>query len=207
ALSYGELAGLLPHAGGQYVYLREAFGPLAGFLYGWTLFTVIQTGTIAAVGMAFAKYTAALVPAVGESNVLFMIGGFGINAAQAVAISSILFLTWLNSRGVSLGKLIQNTFTSTKIISVVALAAAGIIYGLSNGSLAAAIDSLWIDGVTPHVADLSAAQQESYGFASRIGMPLLAVIAVSMVGSIFSSDAWNNITFASAEVKNPERTI
>lgn len=207
ALSYGELAGLLPHAGGQYVYLREAFGPLAGFLYGWTLFTVIQTGTIAAVAMAFAKYTSAILPGVGEAHALFTVGGFSVNAAQVFAIASILVLTFINSRGVSLGKLIQNTFTSTKIISVVALAAAGIIYGLSNGSLAAAIDSLWIDGVTPHVADLSAVQQESYGFASRIGMPLLAVIAVSMVGSIFSSDAWNNITFASAEVKNPERTI
>jgi len=128
ALSYGELAGLLPHAGGQYVYLREAFGPLAGFLYGWTLFTVIQTGTIAAVAMAFAKYTSAILPGVGEAHALFAVGGFSVNAAQALAIASILVLTFINSRGVSLGKLIQNAFTSTKIISVVALAAAGIIY-------------------------------------------------------------------------------
>jgi APA family basic amino acid/polyamine antiporter len=207
ALSYGELAGLFPQAGGQYVYLREAFGPLAGFLYGWTLFTVIQTGTIAAVGMAFAKYTSALVPMVGEANVLISVGGFSVNAAQVFAIASIVGLTTLNARGVGLGKLIQNTFTTTKIVSVVALAAAGIAYGMSNGTLPAALGSLWTDGISPIVPDLSAAQQRSYGFISRHGMPFLAAVAVSMVGSIFSSDAWNNITFAAAEVKSPERTI
>ena len=173
ALSYGELAGLFPQAGGQYVYLREAFGPLAGFLYGWTLFTVIQTGTIAAVGMAFAKYTSALVPMVGEANVLISVGGFSVNAAQVFAIASIVGLTTLNARGVGLGKLIQNTFTTTKIVSVVALAAAGIAYGMSNGTLPAALGSLWTDGISPIVPDLSAAQQRSYGFISRRGMPFL----------------------------------
>ncbi|MBU3699412.1 MAG: amino acid permease [Candidatus Kapabacteria bacterium] len=213
ALSYGELAGLLPHAGGQYVYLREAFGPFAGFLYGWTLFTVIQTGTIAAVGMAFAKYTSAVLPIVGESNVLLSIGGdatspgFSVNAAQVFAILSIVFLTALNARGVSLGKIIQNTFTTTKIVSVVALAVAGIVYGVSTGSLSASLGSLWTDGIAPIVPNLTPGQQESYGFISRIGMPFLAAVAVAMVGSVFSSDAWNNITFAAAEVKDPERTI
>ena len=207
ALSYGELAGLLPHAGGQYVYLREAFGPLAGFLYGWTLFTVIQTGTIAAVAMAFAKYTSAVFPGVGETHILISLGGFSINAAQAFAILSIIALTALNARGVSLGKLVQNTFTSTKIVSVVALATAGIVYGLSNGTLSTAFGSLWTDGVSAAVPLLSPDQQTSFGFASRYGMPLLAIVAVSMVGSVFSSDAWNNITFAASEVKSPERTI
>ncbi|MFM8771437.1 MAG: APC family permease [Candidatus Kapaibacterium sp.] len=207
ALSYGELAGLLPHAGGQYVYLREAFGPLAGFLYGWTLFTVIQTGTIAAVAMAFAKYTSAVFPGVGESHILLSAGGLSVNAAQAFAILSIIALTALNARGVNLGKLVQNTFTTTKIVSVVALAAAGIVYGLSTGTLTSALGSLWTDGVSSAVPMLSPDQQTSYGFLSRLGMPLLAIVAVSMVGSVFSSDAWNNITFAASEVKSPERTI
>ncbi len=207
ALSYGELAGLFPQAGGQYVYLREAFGPMAGFLYGWTLFAVIQTGTIAAVGMAFAKYTSAVLPMVGEANVLFSLWGFSVNAAQVFAIASIVGLTALNVRGVSLGKLVQNTFTTTKIVSVIALAIAGIAYGLSNGTFSAALGALWTDGVSSFVPKLPAAQQESYGFISRHGMPFLAAVAVSMVGSVFSSDAWNNITFAAAEVKHPERTI
>lgn len=207
ALSYGELAGLFPQAGGQYVYLREAFGPFAGFLYGWTLFTVIQTGTIAAVGMAFAKYTSAVLPMVGEANVLLSIGGFSVNAAQVFAITSIVGLTALNARGVSLGKLVQNTFTTTKIVSVVALAIAGIAFGLSNGNLSTSLGSIWTDGVSGIVPSLTTAQQESYGFISRLGMPFLAAVAVSMVGSVFSSDAWNNITFAAAEVKSPERTI
>jgi APA family basic amino acid/polyamine antiporter len=213
ALSYGELAGLLPHAGGQYVYLREAFGPFAGFLYGWTLFTVIQTGTIAAVGMAFAKYTSALLPVVGEKNILMTIGGdatspgFSVNAAQVFAIMSIVFLTAINARGVSLGKLVQNTFTTTKIVSVIALAVAGIVYGISTGSLSTSMASLWTDGIAPIVPDLSPDQLSDYGFVSRMGVPFLAAVAVAMVGSIFSSDAWNNITFAAAEVKDPERTI
>ncbi len=200
ALSYGELAGLLPQAGGQYVYLREAFGRMSGFLYGWTLFTVIQTGTIAAVAMAFAKYTAVLIPAVGEANVLIDLGfSVGskpatINAAQVVAILSILVLTELNTRGVRLGKLIQNTFTTTKIVSVVALALTGIIVGWASGAFTTNFGSMWTSQIP--VAD-----------AGSAGPPFLALIAVAMVGSIFSSDAWNNITFAAAEVKEPERVI
>ncbi|MCX6141449.1 MAG: amino acid permease [Candidatus Kapabacteria bacterium] len=199
ALSYGELAGLLPHAGGQYVYLREAFGKMAGFLYGWTLFTVIQTGTIAAVAMAFAKYTSILIPAVGEQNILIDLGfsigkkAMHINAAQILAIVSILGLTALNARGVRLGKLIQNTFTSTKIISVVALAFTGLIIGWGSGAFSVNFSSMW----TPQVEAPLSLQ----------GIPFLAIIAVAMVGSIFSSDAWNNITFAAAEVKQPERVI
>lgn len=200
ALSYGELAGLLPQAGGQYVYLREAFGRMSGFLYGWTLFTVIQTGTIAAVAMAFAKYTAVLIPAVGEANVLvdlgFSVGSkpATINAAQVVAILSILVLTELNTRGVRLGKLIQNTFTTTKIVSVVALALTGIIVGWGSGAFTTNFGAMWTSQIP--VAD-----------AGSAGPPFLALIAVAMVGSIFSSDAWNNITFAAAEVKEPERVI
>lgn len=192
ALSYGELAGLFPQAGGQYVYLRESFGRPAGFLYGWTLFTVIQTGTIAAVGMAFAKYTSVFLPSVGEKNVLLDLGiwGLTLNGAQVFAIASILLLTAINSRGVRLGKLIQNVFTSTKIVSVVAIALAGLIVGWGSGAF------------TLNMSDIAATH-----VSSTSTMPWLALVAVAMVGSVFSSDAWNNITFAAGEVKEPQRTI
>lgn len=192
ALSYGELAGLFPQAGGQYVYLRESFGRPAGFLYGWTLFTVIQTGTIAAVAMAFAKYTSVFVPAVGESNVLVNlgVGGIRITGAQVFAIASILALTAINTRGVRLGKLIQNTFTTTKIVSVVAIALAGLVVGWGSGAFDINLGAI----AAPQINVPSS-------------MPWLAMVAVAMVGSVFSSDAWNNITFAAAEVQEPERTI
>ncbi|MBC8124434.1 MAG: amino acid permease [Candidatus Kapabacteria bacterium] len=192
ALSYGELAGLLPHAGGQYVYLREAFGKMSGFLYGWTLFTVIQTGTIAAVAMAFAKYSSVIFPTVGEQNILLDLGFLRINAAQVLAIFTILALTALNARGVQLGKLIQNTFTTTKIVSVIALAVVGIYVGWSTGACSFNFGDMWTSQLPP---------------STETSIPFLAIIAVAMVGSIFSSDAWNNITFAAAEVKQPERTI
>jgi APA family basic amino acid/polyamine antiporter len=139
--------------------------------------------------------------------VLFTIGPLQVNAAQLFAIASIVGLTSLNARGLSLGKLIQNTFTSTKIISVVAIAIAGIVYGISNGTFSANIASLWTDAVTPVVPQLSSDEYNSLGFAARNGIPLLAAIAVAMVGTVFSSDAWNNITFAAAEVKEPTKTI
>ncbi len=192
ALSYGELAGLFPQAGGQYVYLREAFGRPAGFLYGWTLFTVIQTGTIAAVAMAFAKYTSVFLPAVSEKNILLDVGvlNITISGAQVLAIASIVVLTAINSRGLHLGKVIQNTFTTTKIISVIAIAAAGLLVGWGS------------DAFELNLGNAAAAQ-----ITSDSTMPWLALIAVAMVGSVFSSDAWNNITFAAAEVREPERTI
>lgn len=192
ALSYGELAGLFPQAGGQYVYLRESFGRPAGFLYGWTLFSVIQTGTIAAVGMAFAKYTSVFLPSVGEANVLLDLGlwGLKINGAQVFAIASILVLTAINTRGIHLGKVIQNTFTTTKIVSVIAIALAGLVVGWGSGAFDMNMGSI----VAPQIDTPST-------------MPWLAMVAVAMVGSVFSSDAWNNITFAAAEVKEPERTI
>jgi APA family basic amino acid/polyamine antiporter len=193
ALSYGELAGLFPQAGGQYVYLRESFGRMSGFLYGWTLFTVIQTGTIAAVAMAFAKYTSVFLPSVSEKNVLIDLGLWGhtINGAQVFAIISILMLTAINARGVNLGKLIQNTFTTTKIVSVVAIALAGLLVGWGSGAFDGNLGSITTSQVP----------------APSSSMPWLAMIAVAMVGSVFSSDAWNNITFAAAEVKDPQRTI
>lgn len=195
ALSYGELAGMFPQAGGQYVYLREAFGPLAGFLYGWTLFTVIQTGTIAAVGMAFAKYTAFFLPAVGESSVLLDLGVVRVNGAQALAIASILLLTLMNTRGVQLGKLIQNVFTTTKIVSVIALAVVGIVIGWNSEVFSLNWSTLMTGPSSSSWTPLTATT------------PILFVVAVAMVGSVFSSDAWNNITFAAAEVRDPAKTI
>lgn len=193
ALSYGELAGLFPQAGGQYVYLRESFGRMSGFLYGWTLFTVIQTGTIAAVAMAFAKYTSVFLPSVSEKNVLIDLGlwGLTINGAQVFAIISVLVLTAINARGVNLGKLIQNTFTTTKIVSVVSIALAGLLVGWGSGAFDGNLGSIATSQIP----------------APSSSMPWLAMIAVAMVGSVFSSDAWNNITFAAAEVKDPQRTI
>src|SRR6201989_2393242 len=127
AVSYGELSSMYPKAGGQYVYLKEAFNPLAGFLYGWSLFAVIQTGTIAAVGVAFSKFTAYLIPAVSEDNILFQAGWFKISAAQIVSIVLIIILTFINTRGVKSGKLIQNTFTLTKLASLFGLILFGFI--------------------------------------------------------------------------------
>jgi len=196
ALSYGELAGMFPQAGGQYVYLREAFGPLAGFLYGWTLFTVIQTGTIAAVGMAFAKYTAVFVPFVSESNIVVDAGLLRVNGAQVLAIASILLLTLMNTRGVQLGKLIQNVFTSAKIVSVLALAIVGILIGWNSDVFTLNWQAV-ATGSTPEASWTPLAST----------MPLLFAVAVAMVGSVFSSDAWNNITFAAAEVRDPSKTI
>ncbi|MCO6465739.1 MAG: amino acid permease [Bradyrhizobiaceae bacterium] len=188
ASSYGELAGMMPHAGGQYVYLREAFGPLAGFLYGWTLFTVIQTGTIAAVAMAFAKFTSVLIPQVGEDVIVLQLGGgdglhLTISAAQLLAIASIVLLTFINTKGVRTGKLVQNVFTSTKVLAVVLLAVGGLVMG-----------TMLTDNFSMPLPSMSVTT-------------LLPMIAAAMVGSIFSSDAWNNITFIAGEVKNAERTI
>ncbi|NQW29707.1 MAG: amino acid permease [Ignavibacteria bacterium] len=189
ALTYGELAGMMPEAGGQYVYLREAFGPLAGFLYGWTLFTVIQTGTIAAVAMAFAKFTAVFIPWFSEKNILLDIGIQQISAAHLLAISSIILLTIINARGVALGKIVQNVFTSTKVIAVVGLGIIGIIIGLGSETFTANLA----------LPTLPVGTSGMFGIAS--------LIAVAMVGSIFSSDAWNNITFVAAEVKDPKKSI
>ncbi|MEO8116994.1 MAG: amino acid permease, partial [Bacteroidota bacterium] len=128
AVSYGELSGMYPKAGGQYVYLKEAFNPLAGFLYGWSSFTVIQTATIAAVGVAFSRFTAYLVPEVGENNILFTIGHLNISAAQLLAIALILFLTYTNTRGIKGGKIIQNVFTTVKLLSLFGLIIAGFLF-------------------------------------------------------------------------------
>jgi basic amino acid/polyamine antiporter, APA family len=201
ALSYGELAGMMPHAGGQYVYLREAYNPLVGFLYGWTSFLVIQTGTIAAVAVAFARFTAVLVPGFSEHNILFEVFGLRISAAQILAIFSVAVLTFINARGLREGKIVQNVFTAAKTAALIGLILLGIIVGRNAHAIEANFSNFWSASWT-HIADGKIVSVESLS-----GLMLLAAIATSMVGSLFSSDAWNNITFTAGEVINPKRNI
>lgn len=211
AVSYGELSGMYPKAGGQYVYLKEAFNPLAGFLYGWSFFAVIQTATIAAVGVAFSRFTAYLIPQVGEKNILFGIEKglnaagemqyhFSISAAQILAIILICFLTYTNSKGVKGGKIIQNTFTTVKLIS---------LFGLIILGFLLVKHSFWEENWQ---TGFDAMQLEKGGGKDGNWLPisgtvLIGAIAAAMVGSIFSSDSWNNVTFIAGEMKNPKRNI
>ena len=201
ALSYGELAGMMPHAGGQYVYLREAYNPLVGFLYGWTSFLVIQTGTIAAVAVAFARFTAVLVPGFSEQHILLEAFGLRISAAQVLAIFSVAVLTFVNARGLREGKIVQNVFTTAKTAALIGLILLGIIIGRNAHAIDANFSDFW-SATWTHIADGKIVSVESLS-----GLMLLAAIATSMVGSLFSSDAWNNITFTAGEVINPKRNI
>jgi APA family basic amino acid/polyamine antiporter len=205
AVSYGELSGMYPKAGGQYVFLKEAFNPLAGFLYGWSLFAVIQTATIAAVGVAFAKFTAYFIPAVGENNIIADLGFMKISAAQVLAITMILFLTYTNTKGIQGGKIIQTTFTSTKLLSLFGLIVLGFL--LTKHSF---WSENWQTGFNA-VQDLGERDAKGILHATSwkeisVGT-LIGAMAVAMVGSIFSSDAWNNVTFIAGEIKNPKRNI
>ncbi len=204
AVSYGELSGMYPKAGGQYVYLREAFNPLAAFLYGWSFFAVIQTATIAAVAVAFSRFTAFLIPSVGENNILLELGDFKISAAQVLAILMIVLLTYSNTRGIKGGKIIQTTFTSAKLISLFGLIILGFLLAKSSFW-----EINWKDAW--HAVQL---QKDSAGNFLKDGqwMPisgtvLIGAIAAAMTGSIFSSDSWNNVTFIAGEIKNPRRNI
>lgn len=198
ALSYGELSAMFPKAGGQYVYLKEAFNPLAGFLYGWSFFAVIQTATIAAVGVAFSKFLAYIVPGLGPENILADLGFITINAGQLVSIVLIAFLTYINTKGIQGGKMIQTTFTVVKLLSLFGL----IIFGL----LLAAKGSIWSANWTD-AWQMTSRNAEGTVIGGVAGSAILGAIAASMVGSIFSSDAWNNVTFIAGEVKNPKRNI
>jgi APA family basic amino acid/polyamine antiporter len=196
ALSYGEMSGMFPKAGGQYIYLKESYNKLTGFLYGWSFFAVIQTGTIAAVGVAFSKFTAYLIPAVSEDHIMADLGFVKISAAQLVSIVVILFLTFINTRGVKSGKLIQTTFTLTKLLSLFALIGFGFIAFKSdiwhaNWTNAWGLHNLNKDGSIVNL---------TMGGA-------MGAIAAAMVGSIFSSDAWNSVTFVAGEMKNPKRDV
>jgi APA family basic amino acid/polyamine antiporter len=196
ALSYGELSAMFPKAGGQYVYLKEAYNPLVGFLYGWSFFSVIQTATIAAVGVAFAKFAAYLVPAFSEDLVALDLGFLKISPAQLLSMVVIILLTAINTRGITSGKWIQTTFTLTKLLSLFGL----IVFGLlalkpdvwqQNWAQPWTLQNLNTDGTTASLTTFTA----------------MGAIAAAMVGSIFSSDSWNNVTFIAGEIKNPKRNI
>lgn len=193
ALSYGELAAMMPHAGGQYVYLREAFNPMFGFLYGWTFFTVIQTGTIAAVAMAFSKFAGVLIPWFSESNVLIDFYLFKLNTVHLLAIFMIALLTYNNLRGVENGKWVQTIFTIVKVALLLGFLFLGLFF--ARNSYAVDINSTYFwEAIDTQGNSLS-------------GWALIAAIGVAMVGALFSADAWNNITFAAAEVKNARKNI
>lgn len=204
AVSYGELSGMFPKAGGQYVYLKEAFNPLAGFLYGWSFFAVIQTATIAAVAVAFSRYTAYLVPELGEANVLLTIGSLKISAAQLLAIGLIAFLTYTNTKGIKGGKIIQTVFTTVKLFSLFGLIILGFL--LVKHSFWA---ENWQTGMNATQLQPNEAGKLVPGgeWLPISGTVLIGAIAAAMVGSIFSSDSWNNVTFIAGEIKNPKKNI
>ncbi len=198
AVSYGELSAMFPNAGGQYVYLRESYNKLIAFLYGWSFFAVIQTGTIAAVGVGFSKFAAYLFPMMSEENILFQSGDFTLHAAQIVSIVTIVLLTYVNSRGVKNSKTLQTVLTMIKILSLVGL----IIFGFLLGAQSEIWNSNWTDLWTP-----KSFSSESGLWTPIGGVSLLTGIAAAMVGSLFSSDAWNGVTFIAGEIKNPKRNV
>jgi len=197
ALSYGELAGMMPKAGGQYIYIQRAFGPLTSFVYGWTVFMVIQTGTIAAVAVAFTKYSAVFFPILNPENVLLALGSIKVSVGSLYAIASIVLLTYINTRGIQSGKMIQNVFTIAKLIALFGLIAIGIGYGFKSGMLSHNFEDAWSPSKTTSEGGISALG----------GIALLMALGVSMIGSLFSSDAWNNVTFIAGEIKNPKKNI
>jgi APA family basic amino acid/polyamine antiporter len=204
ALSYGELAAMMPRAGGQYVYLREAFSPLWGFLYGWTLFLVIQTGTIAAVGVAFARFLGVLWPAIAEDHYLVspihLTTGYALSlsTAQLVGVLLIALLTWTNTRGIDYGRIVQNVFTVAKTGALIALIGVGLAVGWNADAVSANFGDPWTPrGQVDIVPGLSA--------VSAFG--LFVGLCVAQTGSLFSSDAWNNVTFTAGEVRDPRRNL
>ena len=198
AVSYGELSAMFPKAGGQYVYLKEAYGKLIGFLYGWSFFAVIQTGTIAAVGVAFSKFAAYLYEPFSDENILWEMDFFKLNAAQVVSILTILVLTYLNTRGVKNSKILQTVLTIIKIASLLGL----IVFGFILAAKAEIWNANWADAWNSRVFDTVDNSWLPIG-----GTALITGISAAMVGSLFSSDAWNGVTFIAGEIKNPQRNV
>jgi basic amino acid/polyamine antiporter, APA family len=197
AISYGELASMMPHVGGQYIYLKEAYHPLIGFLFGWTTFLVIQCGTIAAVAVAFAKFSGVLFPWISEKNILFNIGPLKIKSAMFVAIAMISFLTWVNTRGIVTGKTVQNIFSSTKIVALLGFILIGFFATRNINSFEINKEVFWQAsriGPGNHTIPL-------------VGFALITAIGSALVGSLFSADAWYNVTYISGEVINPKRNV
>jgi APA family basic amino acid/polyamine antiporter len=206
ALSYGELAAMMPHAGGQYVYLREAYSPLFGFLYGWTLFLVIQTGTIAAVAVAFAKFTGVFVPAFGADPragawVLLKVGNFTVTAGQLLGVLMILLLTAINCLGVREGKWVQNLFTVAKTGALALLVVLGLAVAADPRVVEANFQDLW-GGI-----DRTVRFDQVHSLVPYAGLAAWMVVGGAMVGSLFSADAWNNVTFTAGEVRRPRRNL
>jgi APA family basic amino acid/polyamine antiporter len=204
ALAYGELAAMMPHAGGQYVYLSAAWSPLCGFLYGWTLFLVIQTGTVAAVAVGFARYLGVLWPAVSESRYLIAPlhiterYALSLSTAQLVGVLLIGLLSWTNNRGVRYGRIIQNVFTSAKLGALLGVIVVGVLIGRNAGAIQANFGDLWTPrGFTPVVPGLT--PDSWFG--------LLIAMCIAQVGSLFAADAWNNVTFTAGEVREPQRNL
>jgi APA family basic amino acid/polyamine antiporter len=197
ALSYGELASMMPHVGGQYVYLREAYNPLLGFLFGWTTFLVIQCGSIAAVAVAFAKFSGVLFPWISDRNILFHLGPLKVSSTMAIAIAMISFLTWLNTRGIVTGKTVANIFSSTKVIALFGFILIGFFATKNINSLEINKEVFW--------------QASKIGPGNTLiplaGFSLIAAIGTALVGSLFSADAWYNVTYLSDEVINPKRNV
>jgi APA family basic amino acid/polyamine antiporter len=199
AVSYGELSAMFPKAGGQYVYLKEAYNPFTGFLYGWSFFAVIQTATIAAVGVAFSKFAGYFFPALelSDNNIVLQIGTFKVYIAQLVSIVLVIFLTYINTKGIKGGKLIQTTFTIAKLLALFGL----IIFGFLVGAKSNIWHANWSDAWS--MKGISAAG----AIKTYLPLAMVGAVAASMSGSIFSSDAWNNVTFIAGEIKNPRRNI
>ncbi len=198
ALSYGELSSMFPNVGGQYVYLREAYNKMVAFLYGWTLFLVIQTGVIAAVAMAFARFTGVFLPWFSETNVLFTVGGFPFTTVQLLAVGVLLLLNFINASGVKSGKWIANIFSSTKILALLALIVLGIAFGMDANVVQTNFANLW------QAKQVSSTALTPVPLA---GSGLLIAVGLAMIGSMFSSDCWNVIGFSGDEIVNPKRTI
>jgi len=200
ALSYGELAGMMPNAGGQYIYIRRAYNPLLAFMYGWTVFTVIQTGVIAAVAVVFANYTAVFFP---ELNIIVLkLGSFEVSMKQVLSIVSILGLSYVNSQGVRTGKTIQLIFTSAKLFALFALIVLGFAIGLKTNTLSDNFHHMW---------DASKTWKDPptgiWNTKTLSGIALLGMLGSTIINSLFSSDAWNNVTFIASEIKNPKKNI
>lgn len=200
ALSYGELAGMMPNAGGQFVYIQRAYGRLASFLYGWTVFTVIQTGVIAAVAVAFANYTAVFFPVL-ENTLIKLDTGFSFTNKQVLAMASIVLLTFINTKGVKLGKTIQLFFTSTKLLALFALIILGLYVGLQTDVFAHNFSNMWDASKTVLHPD------GSLTVTKLTGVALLGAMGSTIIYSLFSSDAWNNVTFIAGEIKEPKKNI
>lgn len=197
AISYGELASMMPHVGGQYVYLKEAYHPLVGFLFGWTTFLVIQCGSIAAVAVAFAKFSGVLFPWISDKNILFYLGPLKVSSTMVVAIIMISFLTWLNTKGIVTGKIVQNIFSSTKVIALFGFIAIGFLATRSIHSFEINKEVFW------KASQIGANNQ----IIPLVGFSLIAAIGTALVGSLFAADAWYNVTYISGEVINPKRNV